>query len=131
MTTPKASVITKLKNIMSKTKRRFLGSSKAKLRDENVSAAEAVDIQRDVYLRSCNLKDKSYTPPYMELAAQLLADEEQIFKAAANHLASIAQARHKYSEPIKAIFAEVIANRRLSEEKLDYINKKLTEIQAR
>ena len=128
MATPKTSVITKLKTIMAKTKRRFLGSPKAKLRDENVTVNEAIDIQKDVYYRSQHIKDKSYTPPYMELAAQLLADEEQIFKAAANHLAAIAQTRRKYAEPIKAIFAEVIANRKLSEEKLDYINRKLNEI---
>lgn len=124
----KTLVISKLKNIVTKTKRRFLGSAKAKLRDENVSATEAVDIQKDVYLRSQHIENKKNTPPYMELSAQLLADETQIFEAAANHLTAIAQNRHKYAEPIKSIFAEVIANRRLNEEKLEYIKRKLNDI---
>lgn len=124
----KTLVISKLKNIVTKTKRRFLGSAKAKLRDENVSVTEAVDIQKDVYQRSQHIENKKITPPYMELSAQLLADETQIFEAAANHLAAIAQTRHKYAEPIKSIFAEIIANRRLSEEKLEYIKRKLNDI---
>lgn len=113
---------------MAKTKRRFLSSPKAKLRDENISEAEAVTIQKDAHFRSSHIKHNTYTAPYLELSAQLLAEEDQIFKAAANHLASIAKVRRKYAPAIRAIFAEIIANRKLSSEKLDYLTRKLDDI---
>lgn len=124
-----ASILDNLKNIVAKTKRRFFGASPRRQSDDKISFEEASDIQKEAYTKSRQRNKKSEkTPPYMELAAQLLADEAQIFQAAANHLTSIASARPKYKAPIKAIFAEVIANRRLSQEKMDYIKRKLNDL---
>lgn len=120
------SILGRLKNIVAKTKRRF--SWRGRIKDENVSALDARDIQRDAFTHNQNIRHNVYTPPYIELAAQLLAPEDQIFEAAVRHLTSIAQSRRKYAPEIKSIFAEVIANRRLSQEKLDYLTKKLEEI---
>ncbi len=122
----KASVLTRLKNIVAKTRR--LLSWRGKIKYEQVSAVDARDIQRDVFIHNKNIRHNVYTPPYIELAAQLLVNEQQIFEAAATHLTTIAKARRKYAPEIKAIFAEVIAGRKLSDEKLSYINKKLEEI---
>ena len=124
-----SSVLDSLKNIVAKTKRRFFGASPRRQSDDKVSFAEASDIQKEAFTKSKSRNCKSEkTPPYMELAAQLLAEETQIFQAAANHLTSIAIARPKYKSQIKSIFAEVMTNRRLSPEKLDYIKSKLTDI---
>lgn len=120
------SILGRLKNIVAKTKRRF--SWRGRIKDENVSALDARDIQRDAFTHNQNIRHNVYTPPYIELAAQLLAPEDQIFEAAARHLTSVARSRRKYAPEIRSIFAEVIANRRLSQEKLDYLTKKLEEI---
>jgi hypothetical protein len=122
----KASILTKLKHIVMKTKRRF--SWRSQIKDEIVTALDASDIQQDVYNHSQNIRHNVYTPPYMELAAQLLVNEQQIFEATANHLTTIAKSRHKYSNEIKSIFAEVVAGRKLSTEKEEYLNRKLKEI---
>lgn len=122
----KTSILNSLKNIVAKTKRRL--SWVGKVKDENVSALDAADIQREVYKRSHNIRHSTYTPPYIELSAQLLAQEDQIFAAAANHLTLIAKSRRKYAPEIKAIFSEVINGRKLSQDKLEYITRKLEEI---
>lgn len=124
--TKKTSILGRLKNIVAKTKRRF--SWRGRIKDENVSAADAKGIQYDAFTHNQNIRYNVYTPPYIELAAQLLANEDQIFEAAARHLTSIAKSRRRYAIEIKAIFAEVIAGRRLSQEKLDYLTKKSEEI---
>ena len=120
------AILSRLKNIASKTRR--LLSWRKQIKDENVSIGDAKGIQQDVFDHNKNIKHNTYTPPYIELAAQLLASEQQIFEAAATKLTAIAKSRKKYAPEIKTIFAEVIAGRKLSEEKLDYINSKLKEI---
>ena len=122
----KASILTRLKHIVTKTKRRF--SWRSQIKDDVVTALDASDIQQDVYNHSQNIRHNVYTPPYIELAAQLLVHEQQIFEAAANHLTTIAKSRRKYTNEIKSIFAEVIAERKLSNEKEEYLNRKLKEI---
>lgn len=122
----KSSILNRLKNIVMKTRRML--SWRGKIKDEYVSAFDARDIQQDVYNHTKNLKHNTYTPPYIELAAQLLVNEQQIFEAAATHLTTIAKSRIKYADEIKSIFAEVIAGRKLSEEKINYLNKKMEEI---
>ncbi len=122
----KSSILNRLKNIVMKTRRML--SWRGKIKDEYVSAFDARDIQQDIYNHTKNLKHNTYTPPYIELAAQLLVNEQQIFEAAATHLTTIAKSRIKYADEIKSIFAEVIAGRKLSEEKINYLNKKMEEI---
>jgi len=120
------AVLSRLKNIAAKTKR--LLSWRRQIKDENVSAVDARDIQMDVFTHTQNMRHNVYTPPYIELAAQLLVHEQQIFEAAVNKLVAIAQARRKYAPEIRAIFAEVVAGRKLSDEKIEYLNRKLKEI---
>ena len=122
----KSSILNRLKNIVAKTRRML--SWRNKIKDEQVSVFDARDIQRDVYNHIKNIKHNSYTPPYIELAAQLLVSEQQIFEAAASHLTTIAKSRAKYADEIKSIFAEVIAGRKLSEEKINYLKNKISEI---
>ena len=122
----KSSILNRLKNIVAKTRRML--SWRGKIKDEQVSAFDARDIQQDVYNHLKNIKHNTYTPPYIELAAQLLVNEQQIFEAAATHLTTIAKSRSKYADEIKSIFAEVIAGRKLSEEKINYLNNKINEI---
>ncbi len=122
----KTSILNRLKNIVTKTRRML--SWRGKINDEQVSAFDARDIQQDVYNHIKNVKHNTYTPPYIELAAQLLVSEQQIFEAAATHLTTIAKSRSKYADEIKSIFAEVIAGRKLSEEKINYLNNKINEI---
>ena len=122
----KTSVLSRLKNIVAKTKRRL--SWRGRVKDENVSALDAADIQRQSSKYNQNVRYTTYTPPYLELAAQLLVYEDQIFRAAASHLTLIAKSRRKYAPEIKAVFAEVIAGRKLSPEKIAYLSKKLEEI---
>ena len=122
----KSSILNRLKNIVAKTRRML--SWRGKIKDEQVSACDARDIQQDVYNHLKNIKHNTYTPPYIELAAQLLVNEQQIFEAAATHLTTIAKSRSKYADEIKSIFAEVIAGRKLSEEKINYLNNKINEI---
>ena len=121
----KTSILNRLKNIVMKTRRML--SWRSKIRDEDVSEFDAKDIQQDVYNHTKNLKHNTYTPPYIELAAQLLVSEQQIFEAAATHLTTIAKSRTKYANEIKSIFAEVIAGRKLSEEKINYLNDRMSE----
>ena len=121
------SILNRLKNIVTKTRRML--SWRNKIKDEHVSVFDARDIQQDVYNHAKSIKHNTYTPPYIELSAQLLVSEQQIFEAAATHLTTIAKSRGKYASEIKSIFAEVIAGRKLSEEKINYLNKKIEEIQ--
>lgn len=120
------SILSRLKNIAAKTRR--LLSWRCQIKDDQVSVGDAKNIQQDVFNHNQNIKHNTYTPPYMELAAQLLVSEQQIFEAAATQLTDIAISRKKYAPEIKAIFAEVIAGRKLAQEKLDYINKKMKKI---
>ena len=122
----KTSVLGRLKNIVAKTKRRF--SWRGRVKDENVSALDASDIQQEAMTHNQNLRHNVYTPPYMELAAQLLAAEDQIFEAAALQLTAIAKSRRKYAPEIKSIFAEVVAGRKLPPEKIKYLTQKIKEI---
>lgn len=122
----KTSILNRLKNIVTKTRRML--SWRKKIKDEYVTAFDARDIQQDIYNHIKNIKHNTYTPPYIELAAQLLVSEQQIFEAAATHLTTIAKSRKKYADEIKSIFAEVIAGRKLSEEKINYLNNKISEI---
>ena len=122
----KTSVLGRLKNIVAKTKRRF--SWRGRVKDENVSALDASDIQQEAFTHNQNLRHNVYTPPYMELAAQLLAAEDQIFEAAALQLTAIAKSRRKYAPEIKSIFAEVVGGCKLPPEKIEYLTKKIKEI---
>ena len=122
----KTSVLGRLKNIVAKTKRRF--SRRGRVKNENVSALDASDIQQEAFTHNQNLRHNVYTPPYMELAAQLLAAEDQIFEAAALQLTAIAKSRRKYAPEIKSIFAEVVAGRKLPPEKIKYLTQKIKEI---
>ena len=122
----KTSILNRLKNIVAKTKRMLSWRSKTKY--DHVSSFDARDIQQDIYNHFKNVKYNTYTPPYIELAAQLLVKEQQIFEAAATHLTTIAKSRSKYADEIKSIFTEVIANHKLSEEKINYLNNKIDEI---
>lgn len=122
----KTSILNRLKNIVTKTRRMLYW--RKKIKDEYVTAFDARDIQQDIYNHIKNIKHNTYTPPYIELAAQLLVSEQQIFEAAATHLTTIAKSRKKYADEIKSIFAEVIAGRKLSEEKINYLNNKISEI---
>lgn len=122
----KTSVLGRLKNIVAKTKRRF--SWRGRVKDENVSALDASDIQQEAFTHNQNLRHNVYTPPYMELAAQLLAAEDQIFEAAALQLTAIAKSRRKYVSEIKSIFAEVVSGRKLPPEKIEYLTQKIKEI---
>ena len=122
----KSSILNRLKNIVSKTRRML--SWRNKIKDEQVTAFDARDIQQDVYNHTKNIKHSTYTPPYIELAAQLLVNEQQIFEAAATKLTTIAKSRKKYAEEIKSIFTEVISGRKLSEEKINYLNNRMDEI---
>ena len=122
----KTSILNRLKNIVTKTRRML--SWRKKIKDEYVTAFDARDIQQDIYNHIKNIKHNTYTPPYIELAAQLLVSEQHIFEAAATHLTTIAKSRKKYADEIKSIFAEVIAGRKLSEEKINYLNNKISEI---
>ena len=122
----KTSILHRLKNIVTKTRRML--SWRAKIKDEHVNAFDARDIQQDIYNHTKNIKHNTYTPPYIELAAQLLVNEQQIFEAAATKLTTIAKSRKKYANEIKSIFTEVIAGRKLSEEKINYLNAKIDEI---
>ena len=122
----KTSVLGRLKNLVAKTKRRF--SWRGRVKDENVSALDASDIQQEAFTHNQNLRHNVYTPPYMELAAQLLAAEDQIFEAAALQLTAIAKSRRKYAPEIKSIFAEVVARRKLPPEKIKYLTQKIKEI---
>ncbi|MBE6468124.1 MAG: hypothetical protein E7004_06005 [Alphaproteobacteria bacterium] len=122
----KISILHRLKNIVTKTRRML--SWRAKIKDEHVNAFDARDIQQDIYNHTKNIKHNTYTPPYIELAAQLLVNEQQIFEAAATKLTTIAKSRKKYANEIKSIFTEVIAGRKLSEEKINYLNAKIDEI---
>jgi hypothetical protein len=124
------SVLGKLKSIVAKTKKRFFGASKNNIKDEYITFSQAVDIQKEAFLKSNKTIKKSYTPPYLELEAQLLANEYQVFQAAANHLVLIAKKRPKYKNQIKSVFAELLANPKLSQQKNDYLSEKLEEIQA-
>ena len=123
----KTSILNRLKNIVTKTRRML--SWRSKIKDEHVTAFDARDIQQDVFNHIKNIKHNTYTPPYIELSAQLLVSEQQIFEAAATKLTTIAKSRRKYADEIKSIFAEVIAGRKLSEEKLNYLNSRMEEIQ--
>ena len=126
MKSNKTSVLSRLKNIVTKTKR--LLSWRRSIKDEHMTADDAQDIQHDVFTHTQNIRHNQYTPPYIELAAQLLVSEQQIFEAAASKLTVIAQTRRKYAPEIKSIFAEIVANHKLSEEKIDYLNRKLKQI---
>ncbi len=126
MKSAKTSVLSRLKNIVTKTKR--LISWRRSIKDEHMTADDAQDIQHDVFTHTQNIRHTQYTPPYIELAAQLLVSEQQIFEAAATKLTIIAQTRRKYAPEIKSIFAEIVANHKLSEEKIDYLNRKLKQI---
>lgn len=123
MKTSKTSVLNRLKNIVTKTRR--LLSWRRSIKDEHMTAGDAQDIQHDVFTHTQNIRHNQYTPPYIELAAQLLVGEQQIFEAAATKLTVIAQTRRKYAPEIKSIFAEIVANHKLSEDKIDYLNRKL------
>ena len=123
MKTSKTSVLNRLKNIVTKTCR--LLSWRRSIKDEHMTAGDAQDIQHDVFTHTQNIRYNQYTPPYIELAAQLLVGEQQIFEAAATKLTVIAQTRRRYTPEIKSIFAEIVANHKLSEDKIDYLNRKL------
>ena len=122
----KSSLLSKLKNIFIRARRRF--SWRGQIKGMDTSALDACDIQDDVFIHTKNVKHNTYTPPYMELAAQLLASEQQIFEAAATHLVSTAKARPKYSAEIKCIFTEIISEHKLSQEKIEYLTQKINEI---
>lgn len=119
-------LLLKLKNILTRAKRRF--SWRGQFKDNEMSAIAANDIQEDVYKHTKNIRNDIFTPPYMELAAQLLVPEQQIFEAAAEHLQATAKIRPKYALEIKSIFAEIIAARKLSEERVAYLTHLLADM---
>ena len=126
MTLKKASLLNRLKNIFTRARRRF--SWRGQIKGMDVSALDACDIQDDVFAHMQHVKHNTFTPPYMELAAQLLVPEQQIFEAAVAHLIATAKARPKYAEEIKNIFVEVISEQKLPTEKQEYLTRKISEI---
>ena len=89
---------------------------------KNLSAQQAISLQKN-YIESLKTKKNDLcTPPYIEIAKQLTSDKSEVFRAAVWYLNEIANNESRYKVPIVSILRNYSEKSKRSKEDLDYLN---------
>lgn len=124
----KISILNKIKSLVRKTGHAVLWRGQTK--ENDISEKIAQKIQKNSYDISQRVAKDTFAPPYLELAEQLQVDEDQIFNAAVYNMTNIALVREKYRADILDIFKKFADDDSKSQEKREYVRKKMYQIQA-
>lgn len=89
---------------------------------DEITPKQANAIQKTSYIISKKEFEKSCTPPYVAIAAQLGSDKQQIFEAAVFYLCTIAFNEPKYQNAIVHILDSYADEHKKFAERTDYIN---------
>ena len=117
------AVINKLKSLVKLPK-----SFRKHGEETQISEDIAKKIQKSSYEKTHLIQEDNFTPPYKELAQQLQATNDQIFRAAIFNLTNIALSRKQYTAAIIEILEKSLEDKIRTKEQLDYIRSKLMQI---
>ena len=123
-----SSFMCKIQSLISSTGHKILRKDKSKSKNIGISEKIAIKIQKNSYDISKQQAKDTFTPPYLEIAEQLQAENEQIFNSAVFNLVNIAINRKKFTSKIVDLLNSELANNRLCDERKDYIKLKLSQI---
>lgn len=121
--TSQINIIKKIKSLVKKAKKTFQKSSQS----SNISEKMALQIQKNAYDISRRQIKETYSPIYKEIAEQLHSTEDQIFRSAVFNLVNIAKNNH-FKQEILELLEKQIKSPNITQEQIEYINKKLSQI---
>ena len=93
-----------------------------------ISAPKAKKLQKEFFEQKNKNLSKQITPPFLEIADQLEAEDDQVFHAAVYNLGLVALAQKKYRKEILNILGEYAENKRKTQEQRAYVQEKIDEI---
>ena len=107
----------------------FLFNGSKNTENKDISAQDALLLQKE-YIENLG-KDKSFecTPPYFEIAKQLNSNKSEIFRAAVYYLVEIAENESSYKSSITDILQQCKKKKKCSAEDLDYLEFNLNKLQ--
>lgn len=106
----------------------FLFNGNKPSESKDISANDAIILQKKYIENFDKLKDSSCTPPYFEIAKQLNSDKSEIFRAAVYYLVEIAENESSYKAAITSILQECKKAKKCAAEDLDYLEFNLNKL---
>lgn len=89
--------------------------------DKNISAQQAIQLQKEYMDNLKQDKNTLASPPYVEIAKQLNNKNSEIFQAAVYYLMRISENKHQYALPILSILKHCKQKNKLSEKDMSYL----------
>ena len=90
--------------------------------EDEITPRQANAIQKTSYIISKKEFEKSCTPPYVAVAAQLGTDKQQVFEAAVFYLCVIAANEPKYKKAILHVLDSYAEEHKKFPSRAEYIN---------
>ncbi len=106
----------------------FITNSDNSGKPDNVSAQQAIAIQKDFINDLERDKSDTLSPPYTEIAKQLNGKPE-VFHAAVHYLIQIAQNEDKYASPILSILKHFSQRKNISPEDIKFLQFQIKKIE--
>lgn len=104
----------------------FYGNKNTVNRD--ISAQDALILQKEYVADMSKDKGNKCTPPYFEVAKQLNSNKPEIFRAAVYYLVEIAQNEERYTSSIIDLLQECKKIKKFTPEELDYLEFNLNKL---
>lgn len=108
---------------------KFLINGGGKSEVKNISAQEAVSLQKNYIENLSKNKTDICSPPYLEIAKQLSSDKSEIFRAALFYLVKISENESRYAPPIISILKKCKKGKKRSAEDMDYLDFCLNKVE--
>lgn len=117
------NLVKKIKGLVKKAKH----SLQLKKQSGTISEKIALQIQKNAYDISRRQIKDTYTPVYKNIAEQLQATDDQIFRSAVYNLTKMAQNKH-FTEEIIALLQKQQKNPDRTSEQQEYLEQKIAKI---
>lgn len=101
---------------------KFLLNGNNKSEVKNISAQDAVSLQKNYIENLSKNKTDICSPPYLEIAKQLNSTKSEIFQAAVFYLTQISENESRYAAPIISILKKCKKGKKRSAEDMDYLD---------
>lgn len=108
----------------------FIIKGSKKIEGKNISAQQALLLQKDFVDNLSRKKADISSPPYAEIAKQLSSEKSEIFRAAVYYLIKISDNEPRYFSPILSILQNYAKKAKRSDEDMEFLKthlKNLTE----
>lgn len=96
---------------------------------EQISAKEAIEIQKKYIAHKCDATLPPNTPPYIEIAKQLFSEKNEVFIASVYYLERIAINETKYVEPIVELLKHYLKISTRSDDDKRFLKQRIHQIE--